>query len=200
MSNKQIHDFVKPYGNKYNKYVPQWIKDSDPEIIAEFVRCAVDGDGWRDRNHEAYATVSKRLSDDMQELYLKLGYGVSETVRVARPHFLKGVVGHNTVDQYHVHRSDTSYGQLRDSKNKPNFGSVWYEGKVYCASVPNGTLIVRRHGKVAVCGNCVVGAAVGASTMGCVLGGENGALHGGKARGGYRVVDRAELSRIGGRR
>jgi hypothetical protein len=46
----------------------------------------------------------------------------------------------------------------------------------------------------------IVGAAVGASTMGCVLGGENGALHGGKARGGYRVVDRAELSRMGGRR
>jgi hypothetical protein len=31
-----------------------------------------------------------------------------------------------------------------------------FDGMVYCATVPNGTLIVRRNGKAAICGNCLV--------------------------------------------
>ena len=33
---------------------------------------------------------------------------------------------------------------------------VHYEGRVYCATVPNGTLIVRRGGKTFIAGNCWV--------------------------------------------
>ncbi|NEQ40488.1 MAG: FAD-dependent thymidylate synthase [Okeania sp. SIO3I5] len=34
-------------------------------------------------------------------------------------------------------------------------GFVNYKGKVYCASVSTGALLVRRNGKVIVCGNCI---------------------------------------------
>ena len=30
-----------------------------------------------------------------------------------------------------------------------------YDGEVWCATVPNGTLLVRRGGKVSFCGNCL---------------------------------------------
>jgi hypothetical protein len=36
---------------------------------------------------------------------------------------------------------------------------------VYCATVPNGTLIIRRNGKIAVCGNCEVYQVVAAYMM-----------------------------------
>jgi hypothetical protein len=166
ISNEQAYRLVCDLGNKYTKRVPQWIKDSHPEVIAEYVRCAVDGDGWRQRDSEAYATVSPMLAGDMQELYLKLGYGVSVTKREPKTYCIRGRSGKNTVPQYHVHRSDRRFVVLRDAKNNPNFRRFSYSGRVYCASVPNGTLIVRRGGKVAVCGNCVTGCAVAASVAG----------------------------------
>jgi hypothetical protein len=152
-----------------NKCVPQWIKDSSPDIIAEFLDAIVDGDGWRHRNHEAYATVSKKLSDDIQELYLKCGYGVSECVREAKAYAMHGRSGNNTQAQYHVHRKKTKYLRLRDGQNKSNVSREYYNGNVHCASVLNGTLIVRRNGKVLVSGNCLVMSAVAASMCGLEL-------------------------------
>jgi hypothetical protein len=165
-SNKQVYDIVSGLGNKYTKRVPQWIKDASPNVIAAFVESAVNGDGWRDRDHEAYATVSPLLAGDMAELYLKLGYGCSVTIRPPKPYLIRGVSGGNTVEQHHVHRSDARWGLLRNASNTPNFRRVEYDGMVYCASVPNGTLVVRRNGKIAVCGNCLVGSAVAASIAG----------------------------------
>ena len=44
--------------------------------------------------------------------------------------------------------------------------AVPYSGRVYCATVPNGTLIVRRHGKMLVAGNCYVYARAAAAASG----------------------------------
>lgn len=169
LSNQQVFDLVVELGKQPDRFIPQWIKDSTPDVIARFVQAAVDGDGWRSNGHEAYATISRRLADDMQELYLKLGFGVSASVVAAKPYHIRGRSGTNTRDQYHVHRSTRRWAMLRDSRNRPNYRRVAYEGAVYCATVPNGTLIVRRGGKVAVCGNCAVGAAVAASMIGVSL-------------------------------
>ena len=61
----------------------------------------------------------------------------------------------STADQWWVSEWTTPHGLLRNSRNEPNFDRVPYAGKVYCASVPNGTLIVRRNGKPMVAGNCL---------------------------------------------
>lgn len=171
ISNEQAYRLVCGLGNKYTKHVPQWIKDAGPDVISEFIRCAVDGDGWRCRTGEAYATVSARLADDMMELYLKAGYAVSSRLVPPKRYDIRGhsAGAERCHEQYHVHRKTTDRCQLRDSRNKPNFGPVHYEGMVYCATVPNGTLIVRRNGKVAICGNCLSGATVAASIQGCTL-------------------------------
>jgi hypothetical protein len=166
IANEQAYRLVCDLGDKYTKRVPQWIKDAPRAVIAEFLRCAVDGDGWRQRAGEAYATVSPLLADDIQELYLKVGFGASVRRRKAAAYCIRGRAGDNCVDQYHVHRNGNRWGCLRDSANRPNFRRVPYDGMVYCAAVPNGTLIVRRNGKVAVCGNCLVLAAVAASLAG----------------------------------
>lgn len=170
LTNRQAYLFALQCGQGAgNKKVPQWVKDSSPEIINAFIETAVKGDGWRCGNHEAYATVSRKLSDDFQELYLKCGYGVSVVEREAKVYVIRGREGSNTRKQYHVHRKQTKYVRLRDGDNKPNFKVIYYNGMVHCATVPNGTLIVRRRGKVIMCGNCSILAAIAASKQGLEL-------------------------------
>ena len=66
----------------------------------------------------------------------------------------------STTDQYwlieRVNRA--SCITHRDKEYLPQ--EVLYSGMVYCVSVPNETLIVRRNGKVMVCGNCLRYAAI----------------------------------------
>lgn len=146
---------------------PQWVKDSTSEVIETFVGAAVDGDGWRQHgNLEAYATVSPALAGDMQELYLKCGYGTSMRTVPGKPWRIGGRSGDKTLTQYHVYRNWKGYAHLRDGNGKPNFSVAPYDGQVYCATVPNGTLIVRRNGKVAVCGNCTAMNRAGAEMLG----------------------------------
>ena len=152
---KWLWNEVRPLGNKYDKFVPQWVRDSEPRIIEAFVRGAVLGDGWTQRTTRTYATVSPLLADGMQELFIKLGRSAS--IRIGRRGRMAATVMggiSDTVDQYWVGEWTTPYGLLRDSRNKPNYGPRMYAGDVFCAAVPNGTLIVRRNGKPMIAGNC----------------------------------------------
>ncbi len=154
-SSKQLWCYLNPLGNSYTKRVPDWVKTADTETIRRFVVGAVLGDGWHQGNNRTYVSVSRQLADDMQELFIKLGRTASVRRRKAQPYCIKGRCGTNTVDQHWVNEWKLPVAYLRDSKNRPNFEAVPYEGNVYCATVPNGTLIVRRNGKPLVAGNCL---------------------------------------------
>lgn len=155
LSNRQVFDLVSACGDgAQNKRVPQWIKDSSQPVIRAFVEAAIHGDGtWRPDGGASYFTVSPLLADDIQELFLKLGYGTSLSSRLPSKSILPGGY-HGKRNVYYVQRQLRGSASLRDSGFDANFKSVAYDGMVYCASVPNETLIVRRHGKVVVCGNC----------------------------------------------
>jgi len=160
ISRQQAYNLVRKLGDKYTKFIPQWIKDASPNVIEAYLRGAIAGDGWVDNGREWYATVSKRLADDIQELFLKVGSATVMKTRKAKPYNIRGRYGENTVDQYHVSRKLTKQCHLnrygKDKIHRPIFKNVHYDGMVYCATVPNGTLIVRRNGKVVICGNCEV--------------------------------------------
>ena len=44
---------------------------------------------------------------------------------------------------------------ISDSQRKKCYETVSWKGKVYCVSVPNQTLLVRRNGKTVFSGNCL---------------------------------------------
>lgn len=117
------------------------------------MRGYIAGDGWLQSGARAAASVSKCLADDLQILFLKLGKASSQYVKAAASYRIEGRTGDNTRDQYWVLEHKTQTATLRDSKNTPNFCREHYTGTVYCAQVPNGTLIVRREGRVSVTGN-----------------------------------------------
>lgn len=152
-NNQQLFREVKDLGDVYTKTVPCWIKEASPRVIRAFLRGAVDGDGHRESGRDRYWTVSPRLADDMQELYLKVGSRATIRVRPGKSYTINGRTGHG-VDQYAVVECHTRGAHLCASSKRSLIREVPYDGDVYCATVPNGTLVVRRGGKPIVCGNC----------------------------------------------
>jgi hypothetical protein len=125
----------------------------------------IAGDGWtqqRESHHKvsrAYATTSLKLANDMQELFIKLGNAAS--MRIVKPDSWKVLErsGTQCKTQYHVYERLASRSYLDGGGNgKREFLGKYidYDDMVYCASVPNGTLIVRRSLKTFIAGNCWV--------------------------------------------
>ena len=152
-----------------NKQVPDCIKQAPKAIIERFLESAVLGDGWspvRKANQKPYrtiATISRRLADDYQELFIKIGKASNLKVRDdldGKP--MRGIDGTSSYimsTQYHVHECHHPKASLDGGGNgkREYLGRmIDYVGPVYCATVPNGTLICRRKGKSFIAGNCKV--------------------------------------------
>ena len=149
-----------------NKRVPKWVKESDPETIERFLCGAIAGDGWvtrsNTREHRHYATISAVLADDIQELFLKVGNSANVKRVSPKTWSIEGRSGF-CKDQYHVSECYTPGAHLTRSLRpeetglRPFIGErVQYVGKVYCVTVPNGTLVCRRNGRMFIAGNCLV--------------------------------------------
>ncbi|MDA3821963.1 MAG: phage terminase large subunit family protein, partial [Bacteroidales bacterium] len=154
-----------------NKKVPRWIKESDHKTIKSFLSSAIDGDGWIQKtgNQEPfrmYATISKQLADDMQELFVKSGKTASIVERNNLFVYRDGAINVAKENLFTVGKKQywISEGNLRKAsldgggkgKRECIAKKTEYIGKVYCATVPNGTLICRRGGKTFIAGNCRV--------------------------------------------
>ncbi len=136
-SSKELYSYLKQFGKSGEKFVPQFIKDLDPEKIKVFLFSLFKGDGTIENGElRRFSTKSKKLAEDVIECLLKIGK--SGTLRWDGRRFIVSV----------------QTEQLTPVFNKrPKV--VQYRGKVYDLTVPNGTLIVERNGKVVASGNCV---------------------------------------------
>jgi hypothetical protein len=85
----------------------------------------VEGDGWVNNQAYGYKSISKRLREDFSEIAIKLGYAITE---------YKDTVNASKV-------------QIYPTINSPP-QSTTYCGRVYCVSVPNDTILVRRNGRI----------------------------------------------------
>jgi biotin operon repressor len=118
-----------------NKKVPRFIKDLTPRQIWLFLETALKGDGTKDKQTNkwtSYATISKTLKNDMQELFLKCGIGA--------------IIGPRDIS-------------LANEQNLPTINTkpikVKYDGIVYCCEVENHVILVRRKGRPIWCGNSI---------------------------------------------
>lgn len=145
----------------YNKKVPQFIKDLPPVYIKEFLKYLYIGDGHKTETSNILTTTSKQLSNDVQELLLKAGYAFRERVRDRRGRF--GGYGRDSHAIITKHLSyDINWLSLPEieidmskAKKTPSFKEEWiqYNGCVYCVTVPNHIIYIRRNGKGIWCGN-----------------------------------------------
>jgi hypothetical protein len=133
-----------------NKRVPELVKCASMRQIKHFLEF------FGDQNHSGQEGVfyssSKRMIDDLQELHLRIGKRGTITKRGPR------TAVYEKTGQ--VIESKESYtlvvGQVDRLciDRKKHIETDKYKGLVYCATVPNGTLVTRRNGSVLISGNC----------------------------------------------
>ena len=138
-----------------NKRVPDLVKWASMRQIGHFLHYFDD----RKRDGSQFYSVSKRMMDDLQELFLRIGKRTSISTRPARDVAYQGNIIHGG-PSFYLTVSDTDRLSI---ERKHNIEADRYRGPVYCATVPNGTLVTRRNGSVLISGNCW-----GHSTVGCV--------------------------------
>lgn len=144
ISSKQLYSYLSQFGKCYEKFLPREVFDWPYDCQQALWEGYVLGDG-RANGKQAF-TTSIRLADDFQQLLTQLG--VATRVRLGRP----GTKGYRPL--YIIQKYPNRYGKYLKNRLERRR----YQGAVYCVTVPNGTLIVRRGGRVLVCGNCLWGA------------------------------------------
>ena len=138
-----------------NKKVPDFIKNLEPQYIEEFLKYLYIGDGHKTDTSNILTTISKRLADDVCELLLKAGYSFRVSYRKSRNNGDNKIVSKHPT--YEISWLKNTYIEIDNSKAKgiPSFEEKWehYDGNIYCVTVPNHIIYVRRGGKGYWCGN-----------------------------------------------
>jgi hypothetical protein len=117
-----------------NKYLPKWLKNQPTDVLEIIFDTMIRGDGWISNKAYGYKSISKRLRDDFGEVCHKLGYAV-------------------TYNKDSLSISEVQTLPTINTKPEPQE----YSGKIYCVSVPNTTILVRRNGKTLWTGNSYKG-------------------------------------------
>jgi hypothetical protein len=134
-----LADYLRPLGKAHEKYIPPEVLGMSRRQLEIFWHFYVLGDGHILPEAELVSTCSKRLADGLQEVLQKIGLSAS-----VRP---KGKSAKAT------HHRQWQLTTRRKPAYRVNVERVPYEGKVYCVSVPNKTLYVRRNGYPVWCAN-----------------------------------------------
>jgi len=151
ISDPRLHTWLKQFGKAKAKFIPRdfmMVSQRQLRILADAL---FEGDGgvyYREKdNHTRYElfTSSQRLSDDYQELALKLGMSAN-----VKPQ--KGEYG----TEYVVRWSLKDEVWTNNDRRFDNESWVDYVGRVYCVDVPNHVIYVRRNGIPVWSGNCIV--------------------------------------------
>lgn len=157
---KRLYTLLRPLGNVYSKKVPDFVHKWSSNILGVFIEWYGIGDGHLYENgSEMFYSASKQLLDDMQIISLKCGNWSTLRHREPRDSVIKGrlIKKENCSIAHELYKwssSNLSIGRQKQVKK------VDYSGYVYCAEVPNSTLITRRNGIMLISGNsCVAFAA-----------------------------------------
>jgi len=134
-----------------HKIVPAIVKELSQRQIEHFLTWNGDQNHNRAAHGEHYYSASKRMIDDLQELCLRVGRRGTIIRRIAR----MGIKPQGSLSI-----SGPSWELLVGASKtlcvdrRKHIETDSYNGPVYCAAVPNGTLITRRNGSVLISGNC----------------------------------------------
>lgn len=145
----QLSSYLRQFGKSQNKFIPKELKSLSPRQLKILIDAMLLGDGHKKiglKKGESwqYATSSKILADDFQEIISKIGwFGVISEVDIRDKKYQHPA---NFIS-YRIYTS--SYDLLRKVNSRGRLDSEWvdYDGIVYDLTVPNHTLYVRRNGK-----------------------------------------------------
>jgi 8-oxo-dGTP pyrophosphatase MutT (NUDIX family) len=148
-TNAGLSTYLEQFGHAPDKFIPREILDMSARQLEIFWRFYMLGDGCRSGGRQVIVTSSRRMADGLQEVAQKLGYSASVSRSSRRPSSTyRGATITATHDRYTVRLRPATAQMFHVAPQS-------YVGKVYCVSVPNETLYVRRNGKAAWCGNTI---------------------------------------------
>ena len=152
---KQLAEYLNQFGRSFKKYIPSFLKELNKRQIEIFLNwyCLGDGTIMRAGNRIFY-TCSKELADNTQELLLKIGrIGIIKQRKARGGVWIKDHFAYSDRIQYEVHERIKKINSWVD---KRNVKKIKYSGVVYCATVKNHIMYVRRNGKPYWCGNTLM--------------------------------------------
>jgi len=158
VSSKALWEEVIGLGNCYTKRVPEYAFSAPAGHIRRLIDGMFASDGWKTgRGQRIYSSVSPRLTSDLQALCQIAGVACGSIITRAdaRESEINGQAVCSNLPQYWLGTTAGRPYSLTNNHKEMLVKRVPYSGKVYCVSVPNQTLIVRRNGKAMVCGNCL---------------------------------------------
>ncbi|MCP8312944.1 MAG: hypothetical protein H3Z53_01020 [archaeon] len=161
----QLFRHLKQFGKSSGKFIPKEVKSLSKELLEILLTYYLKGDGHiygRTQKGLSAVTISKRLRDDLQEIALKIGLSAYYKL-----HHKKGTPFSSPAYNYNkiYKQSEDSWTIYFIRQNRPtvlpsvikkyNFTEAWvdYDGFVYCISVPNQVIYIRRNGIPLWCGN-----------------------------------------------
>jgi len=157
VSNRQLFQYCRQFGLQHDRYVPIDLKELSPRFLGILVDWLVKGDGnINDNNTMSYATTSRRLADDFQELLIKTGVSGNIKVRTNGGGMIRGRPVRSARPLYCVYRRLSKFKHFRDTEES-YVSQEGYSGKVWCVDAGSHVIKVRRNGKEAWCGNSLVG-------------------------------------------
>lgn len=139
------HIFKQIGNNCYDKKIPNNIKSLSSNLLEILLDWMIKGDGTpidKSDNSWEYYTTSKQLAEDVQEIALKCSRATKYRIKRTKL---------STCDCYAIKIYSPKYSNVRIFKQ--NINSEIYNGKVYCVSTPNRTIVVRDNKKVFISGN-----------------------------------------------
>jgi glycosyltransferase involved in cell wall biosynthesis len=133
---KALCSYLSRFGNSSNRLIPASIKSLSPRLLKMLLDAFfyTKNISINDSNNH-FRVGSKRLCEDILECLIKIG----EWGSIAPD-------GSEWIINLHHNRTKLLASKLSMSR-------VPYDGKVYCASVPNKTLVTERNGKILISGN-----------------------------------------------
>jgi hypothetical protein len=150
ITNQPLGEYLWQFGKSKDKHVPDIIKQAGYATIKEFLHWYCMGDGSFNKEQQPrarrkrtargsrlYYTISPRMADDLQEMMIKIGYPSNITERKHRGIF---TISERTA-------------QLKNWVLPHQHKWIDYNGRIYCVTVPNHIICVRRNGKPIWCGN-----------------------------------------------
>lgn len=143
--NKTLWEYLIQFGKSSKKFIPQEIKELNVNLLNILLESYLFGDSYKIKNGSiCISTMSKQLSEDLQEIVLKIGDIINFNEKDL-------IIGDKNYGKYYL--AYWNKGKITNSKY-PNFKKVNYNGIVFCPELEkNHIMLVRRNNKIYFSGN-----------------------------------------------
>lgn len=153
VNSKALWKHLRALGKSHERRIPKYVRSLCRRQQRILFDAMMVGDGTYSCGNATYYTSSPGMADDVQELLLKIGLAgdVASIDRVGRDNG-SGITRHV---EYRVNIKRTRLTPRPTEGHRPL--AVPYLGTVYCVTVPNGLVYVRRNGVAQWSGNSAHG-------------------------------------------